>query len=190
MKFVNTEIAGVVLIESRVFEDARGFFMETFHAKFFVDAGLPGTFVQDNHSRSVAGTLRGMHFQIEHPQGKLVRCIRGEIFDVAVDMRQDSPTLGRWFGCTLSEANRRIADFVKARISKESKVSILGYTDRIGSDDYNRQLSELRVRRTQQYLGIDKAEVHGLGRSALLYDNSLPEGRFYSRTVTVIVTTP
>ena len=90
----------------------------------------------------------------------------------------------------LSDANRRIADFVKARISKESNVSILGYTDRIGSDDYNRQLSELRVRRTQHYLGIEKAEVHGLGRSVLLYDNSLPEGRFYSRTVTVVVTTP
>jgi outer membrane protein OmpA-like peptidoglycan-associated protein len=90
----------------------------------------------------------------------------------------------------LSEANRRIADFVKARISKESKVSILGYTDRIGSDDYNRQLSELRVRRTQHYLGIEKADIHGLGRSALPYDNSLPEGRFYSRTVTVVVTTP
>jgi dTDP-4-dehydrorhamnose 3,5-epimerase len=107
MRIINTEIAGLVVIEPRVFEDSRGFFMETFHAKCFTDAGLPENFVQDNHSRSTGGTLRGLHYQIEHPQGKLVRCIRGEIFDVAVDMRQDSPTLGRWFGCVLSEANRK-----------------------------------------------------------------------------------
>lgn len=107
MKVSNTPIAGVVVIEPRVFEDTRGFFMETFNARSFAEAGLPDNFVQDNHSRSAGGTLRGLHYQIEHPQGKLVRCIRGEIFDVAVDLRQDSPTLGRWFGCLLSEANRQ-----------------------------------------------------------------------------------
>jgi outer membrane protein OmpA-like peptidoglycan-associated protein len=91
----------------------------------------------------------------------------------------------------LSDANRRIANFVKARISGESKVSILGYTDRIGSDQYNQQLSELRARSTAHYIGLEsRSDVRGLGRSTLLYDNKLPEGRFYSRTVTVVVTTP
>jgi outer membrane protein OmpA-like peptidoglycan-associated protein len=90
----------------------------------------------------------------------------------------------------LSDANRRIADFVKERISEESKVSILGYTDRIGTDEYNRQLSELRAYSTQRYIGLSRADVKGLGRRYLLYENSLPEGRFYSRTVTVIVSTP
>jgi outer membrane protein OmpA-like peptidoglycan-associated protein len=90
----------------------------------------------------------------------------------------------------LSESNRHIADFVKDRISDIAKVSIFGYTDRIGTDEYNRQLSELRAQSTQQYIGLDRAEVKGYGRRFLLYDNSLPEGRFYSRTVTVIVSTP
>lgn len=107
MKVSNSTISGVVVIEPRVFEDARGFFMETFNAKAFGEAGLPESFVQDNHSSSARDTLRGLHYQIEHPQGKLVRCVRGEIFDVAVDMRQGSPTLGRWFGLVLSEANRK-----------------------------------------------------------------------------------
>src|SRR5690348_1844549 len=107
MQVSPTSIAGVVVIEPRVFEDSRGFFMETFNAQRFAEAGLPVNFVQDNHSRSAGGTLRGLHYQIEHPQGKLVRCIRGEIFDVAVDMRQNSPTLGRWFGCILNETNRK-----------------------------------------------------------------------------------
>ena len=90
----------------------------------------------------------------------------------------------------LSESNRRIANFVKERISDIAKVSVFGYTDRIGSDEYNRQLSELRAYSTQQYIGLDRAEVKGYGRRFLLYDNSLPEGRFYSRTVTVTVSTP
>jgi outer membrane protein OmpA-like peptidoglycan-associated protein len=90
----------------------------------------------------------------------------------------------------LSEANRRIADFVKDRISDIAKVSVFGYTDRIGTDEYNRQLSELRAQSTQRYIGLERAEVKGYGRRFLLYDNSLPEGRFYSRTVTVIVSTP
>jgi len=90
----------------------------------------------------------------------------------------------------LSESNRRIADFVKDRISDVAKVSVFGYTDRIGTDEYNRQLSELRAQSTQRYIGLDRAEVKGYGRRFLLYDNTLPEGRFYSRTVTVIVSTP
>ncbi|HEX4149999.1 MAG TPA: dTDP-4-dehydrorhamnose 3,5-epimerase [Pirellulales bacterium] len=107
MNFIPTELPGVTIIEPRVLEDARGFFMETFQNDRFREAGLPTAFVQDCHSRSAAGTLRGLHYQIEHPQGKLVRCIAGEVFDVAVDLRLDSPTLGRWIAVELSDRNRR-----------------------------------------------------------------------------------
>ena len=106
MKVIATELPGVVLIEPRVFTDERGFFMETYHHLRFQEAGLHVNFVQDNHSHSVRGTLRGLHYQIEHPQGKLVRAVRGEIFDVAVDLRRASDTFGRWFGAVLSEANK------------------------------------------------------------------------------------
>ncbi|HLJ11915.1 MAG TPA: dTDP-4-dehydrorhamnose 3,5-epimerase [Planctomycetaceae bacterium] len=107
MQFLPTELAGVVLIEPRVFEDARGFFMESFHKPRFAAAGIDVEFVQDNHSRSRQGVLRGLHYQIKHPQGKLVRAIRGKVFDVAVDLRRSSPGFGRWYGCELSESNRR-----------------------------------------------------------------------------------
>lgn len=105
MKIVPTPLAGVFLIEPRVFQDERGLFMETFHRPRFEEAGLAGEFVQDNHSRSVQGTLRGLHYQIEHPQGKLIRVVSGEIFDVAVDLRRSSPTFGQWFGAVLSASN-------------------------------------------------------------------------------------
>jgi dTDP-4-dehydrorhamnose 3,5-epimerase len=107
MQFLPTELAGVVVVEPRVFEDDRGFFMETFHRQKFAAAGIDVEFVQDNHSRSRSGVLRGLHYQLAHPQGKLVRAIRGAIFDVAVDLRKSSPAFGRWYGCELSEANRR-----------------------------------------------------------------------------------
>ena len=107
MNFLPTKLAPVVLVEPRVFEDARGVFMETYHRARFRAAGIDVEFVQDNHSSSVQGTLRGLHYQIEHPQGKLVRVVRGEVFDVAVDLRRDSATFGQWVGAALSEANRR-----------------------------------------------------------------------------------
>jgi dTDP-4-dehydrorhamnose 3,5-epimerase len=107
MQFLSTDLAGIVVIEPKVFEDERGFFMETYHKPRFVAAGIDVEFVQDNHSRSRAGVLRGLHYQITRPQGKLVRVIRGSILDVAVDLRRSSPTFGRWYGCELSEANRR-----------------------------------------------------------------------------------
>ena len=97
----------VLLIESDVFADARGFFMETFHADKFARQGLPTHFVQDNHSRSVRGVLRGLHYQLHHPQGKLVRVVTGEVFDVAVDIRKESPLFGKWVGAILSEDNQR-----------------------------------------------------------------------------------
>lgn len=105
-EFHQTALPGVVLVEPKVFGDDRGFFMESFNAREFKDAGLPWEFVQDNHSRSAYGVLRGLHYQYPTWQGKLVRCIVGEVFDVAVDIRRDSPTFGQWVGVMLTEANR------------------------------------------------------------------------------------
>jgi dTDP-4-dehydrorhamnose 3,5-epimerase len=96
----------VIVVEPVVHGDHRGFFMETWHAGKFRRAGLDLAFVQDNHSRSVRNTIRGLHYQVERPQGKLVRVVAGEIFDVAVDLRRSSPTYGKWVGNTLSAANR------------------------------------------------------------------------------------
>ena len=101
-----TDLPGVMIVEPKVFEDPRGFFMETYRKSVFQEAGIAAEFVQDNHSRSAAKTLRGLHFQAQRPQGKLVRVIRGEVFDVAVDLRRESPTFGRWVGVYLSESNR------------------------------------------------------------------------------------
>ena len=108
MKFTSTPLPGVVLIEPAVLADDRGFFMETYHAARFAEAGISATFVQDNHSRSARGVLRGLHYQEPQPQGKLVRCTRGALFDVAVDIRTGSPTFGRWFGTELTESNRKM----------------------------------------------------------------------------------
>ena len=108
MKFVATPLKDVYLLEPTVFGDQRGFFMETWNRETFRTAGFDLDFVQDNHSRSARGILRGLHFQMEHTQGKLVRVTSGEVFDVAVDLRQSSPTLGQWYGVTLSADNRRM----------------------------------------------------------------------------------
>lgn len=105
MEFQKTPLAGLTVVVPRRFEDARGFFAETFHAAKFAAAGLPTAFVQFNTARSVRGTLRGLHYQYPNPQGKLVGCQAGRIFDVGVDLRQGSPTFGRWFGLELSADN-------------------------------------------------------------------------------------
>jgi dTDP-4-dehydrorhamnose 3,5-epimerase len=102
MRFIQTQIPDVIIIEPDVFEDDRGFFMETYHEKKFRAAGIGYSFVQDNHSSSKKGTLRGLHYQITHGQGKLVRVVVGDIYDVAVDLRQSSPNFGKWVGCILS----------------------------------------------------------------------------------------
>lgn len=107
MRFIETTISGVVLIEPTVYGDDRGFFMETWNAKAFNDKGLRINFVQDNHSRSAQGTLRGLHYQIKQTQGKLVRVTAGAVFDVAVDLRKSSPTFGRHVAYVLSEENKR-----------------------------------------------------------------------------------
>lgn len=108
MKIIDTEIADVKIIEPDVYGDARGFFLETFsEARYHKALGIEMSFVQDNHSRSQQHVLRGLHFQTDHPQGKLVRTVTGEIFDVVVDIRPDSPTFKQWVGVTLSESNKR-----------------------------------------------------------------------------------
>ncbi|MEI6485816.1 MAG: dTDP-4-dehydrorhamnose 3,5-epimerase [Sphingomonadales bacterium] len=108
MNIIETALPGVLIIEPRVFGDARGFFLESWNAASFAAAGLDMAFVQDNHSRSARGVLRGLHYQLEHPQGKLVRVTEGAVFDVAVDIRRSSPHFGKWVGVELSADNHRM----------------------------------------------------------------------------------
>jgi len=105
VKFVPAELAGVIVVEPDVHRDSRGYFLETYNAKKYKAGGIEGPFVQDNHSRSMAGSLRGLHLQLRRPQGKLIRVILGEIYDVAVDVRRGSPSFGRWVGVRLSGDN-------------------------------------------------------------------------------------
>ena len=109
MKVIETALPDVLLLEPRVFEDDRGYFFESYNRKTLRDLGIDYEFVQDNHSRSRQGVLRGLHYQIRQPQGKLVRVIEGEVFDVAVDIRRSSSTFGQWAGFNLSAQNKRIA---------------------------------------------------------------------------------
>lgn len=106
MEFLPTKIPSVVIIKPKIYEDPRGFFMETYRGDQFAQMGITQNFVQENHSRSQKGVLRGLHYQIRQAQGKLVRVIAGEIFDIAVDIRSNSPTFGKWVGTTLSAENR------------------------------------------------------------------------------------
>jgi len=106
-RFIETGIRGLVIVEPTVYSDERGFFMETYSKNEFFQNGIGREFVQDNHSRSSKGVVRGLHFQRQYPQGKLVRVIRGRVFDVAVDIRKDSPTYGNWRGVELSQDNKR-----------------------------------------------------------------------------------
>lgn len=107
MKIIETALPGVLIFEPKVFGDARGFFVETFREEWLQQAGIPLKFVQDNHSRSPKGVLRGLHYQLEHTQGKLVRASRGTVFDVAVDVRKGSPHFGQWTGVTLDDVSHR-----------------------------------------------------------------------------------
>ena len=107
MKILETALPGVLVIEPRVFRDDRGFFLESFNADRFAQHALPTVFRQDNHSHSMKGVLRGLHYQLRRPQGKLVSVIRGRVFDVAVDIRRGSPTFGKWYGTVLTEEDPR-----------------------------------------------------------------------------------
>lgn len=107
MHFISSDIPDVMVVDSPIFRDDRGFFQETYHSQKFEQAGITPVFVQDNHSFSVKGVLRGLHYQVKHPQGKLIRVIRGRIFDVAVDLRKKSPTFGKWVAEYLSGENKK-----------------------------------------------------------------------------------
>ncbi len=107
LKLINTSIPDVILIEPNVYDDSRGFFLETFHHRKYADVGIDQVFVQDNYSHSKRGIIRGLHYQLIHPQGKLIYVMKGEIFDVAVDIRRGSPSFGQWFGTSLSAENKR-----------------------------------------------------------------------------------
>lgn len=108
MKVIQSQLSGALILEPEVHADQRGFFFESFNARRFAQAtGFEGAFVQDNHSRSARGVLRGLHYQLQQPQGKLIRVIAGEVYDVAVDIRRHSPTFGRWSGVRLSAENKR-----------------------------------------------------------------------------------
>ncbi len=107
IRFIETSLPGIVLVEPVVYGDSRGFFLETFHSERYMDGGITLPFVQDNHSRSAKGTLRGLHYQITKPQGKLIHVVSGEIFDVAVDIRVGSPFFMKWFGTILSGENKQ-----------------------------------------------------------------------------------
>lgn len=108
MKVIETSLPGVLVLEPKVFGDDRGFFFESYNKRALAKAGIAFEFVQDNHSRSVRNVLRGLHYQIKQPQGKLVRVVSGEVFDVAVDIRKSSPTYGKWTATNLSAANKRL----------------------------------------------------------------------------------
>ena len=108
LNVLETALPGVLILEPKVFGDARGWFMETFHIDVFREHRLPESFEQDNQSHSVGGVVRGLHYQLERPQGKLVQCVRGAILDVAVDIRRTSPTFGKWTSVELTEENRRL----------------------------------------------------------------------------------
>lgn len=107
MRTVTTALEGVLIIEPRAFTDARGFLFESYHAECYAAAGIPARFVQDNHSSSTPGTIRGLHYQFHNPQAKLVRVTRGSVFGVVVDIRRNSPTFGQWVGAVLSAQNRK-----------------------------------------------------------------------------------
>ena len=108
MDIIQTALPGVLILQPRVFGDDRGFFMETYNERIFAALGIAGPFVQDNHSRSAQNVVRGLHYQVPNPQGKLLRCVAGSLFDVAVDIRRGSPTFGRWTAVELSAENKRM----------------------------------------------------------------------------------
>lgn len=141
--FKRLEIPDVILIEPRVFADERGFFMETYHKRDFEKAGIPQVFVQDNHSRSKKNVLRGLHYQLEPmAQGKLIRCVRGTIFDIAVDIRKQSPTFGKWVGTNLSEENKLVLwvprGFAHGYLALEGNTEVLYKTDQFYSPEHER----------------------------------------------------
>lgn len=168
MQVTPTALPGVLILEPRVFGDARGFFLESYNRRAFAQAtGLDIDFVQDNHSRSRKGVLRGLHYQIRQPQGKLVRVVRGAVFDVAVDLRRGSPTFGQWAGVELSEDNQRQfwvpAGFAHGFVVLSDSADFLYKTT-----DYYAPEHERSVAWNDPAIGIDwPLAAHGIGAPLL-----------------------
>lgn len=154
MNVIDTSIPDVKIIEPKVFGDERGFFMETFRDDWFKQNVANVEFVQDNHSKSKQGILRGLHYQLEHTQGKLVRVTSGEVFDVAVDMRKSSPTFGKWFGLTLSAENKRQL-WVPAGFAHGFYVTSEFAEFCYRCTDYYHPESEVSIRYDDSTIGID-----------------------------------
>jgi dTDP-4-dehydrorhamnose 3,5-epimerase len=153
VKFVPAGIPGVIIIEPDVHQDRRGFFLETYHAQKYRDGGITEPFVQDNHSRSAGGTLRGLHLQLRHTQGKLIRVIEGEIFDVAVDVRRGSPTFGKWVGVNLSAENFKQAYIPKGFAHGFAVVSEIAQVEYKCTDIYD-PASEIGIAWDDPAIGI------------------------------------
>ncbi|MEW9799416.1 dTDP-4-dehydrorhamnose 3,5-epimerase [Alteromonas sp. CYL-A6] len=160
MQVIDTEIPDVKIIEPRVFGDERGFFMETFRDDWFRQICADVTFVQDNHSKSRQGILRGLHYQLEQTQGKLVRVTEGEVFDVAVDMRKSSATFGKWVGVILSAENKRQI-WVPAGFAHGFYVTSASAEFVYKCTDYYHPESEVSVRFDDPDIGIDWPLVNG-----------------------------
>ena len=154
MRFIPASIPGVVVIEPDVHVDVRGFFVETYHADKYRAAGIADVFVQDNHSRSMRGTIRGLHLQLQRPQGKLIRVIEGEIFDVAVDVRRGSPTFRKWVGVTLSAENFRQAYIPKGFAHGFAVTSGVAQVEYKCTDVYDAS-SEIGIAWDDPDIGID-----------------------------------
>jgi dTDP-4-dehydrorhamnose 3,5-epimerase len=154
MKFLPTPLLGVILIEPHVFRDERGFFLETYHRDRYVAGGITAVFLQDNHSRSVGGTLRGLHAQIARPQGKLIRVIEGEIYDLALDIRRGSPTFGQSYGVFLSAANFQQLYIPPGFAHGFYVISAVAQVEYKCTDFYDPE-SEIAIRWDDPELGID-----------------------------------
>ena len=181
MRFVECDIPGPLIIEPKVFGDDRGFFLESWNRAAFADAGLDVTFVQDNHSRSSRGVLRGLHYQNPNAQGKLVRVVNGRVFDVAVDIRRSSKTFGRWIGVELSAANQRMLwvppGFAHGFLTLEDQTDFL-----YKCTDFYQPTAEHCVRWDDPTLAIDwpieglRAELSAKDQAGkLLTESALPE---------------
>src|SRR5712692_5140279 len=153
MNFLTTELPGVTVIEPDLYPDARGFFLETYHALKYREGGIVATFVQDNHSRSTRGTLRGLHAQRRHPQAKLIRVLQGEILEVVVDIRRGSPTFRRWIALTLSADNFRQC-FVPEGFAHGFCVTSDGAEIEYKCTDYYDPRDELRILWSDPAIGI------------------------------------
>jgi dTDP-4-dehydrorhamnose 3,5-epimerase len=153
MEFEPTRLPEVILVKPRVFGDERGYFFESWREERFAAAGIAAHFVQDNHSHSVCGTLRGLHYQIQQPQGKLIRVTRGEVFDVAVDVRRSSPRFGQWVGVHLSETNHHMlwvpSGFAHGYLALSDRVDFL-----YKCTDYYAPVHERAVRWNDPAVGV------------------------------------